>query len=130
MLLRGCSGAGKSDLALRLIDGGATLVADDQVVLRPVGGKVVAAAPPALRGLLEVRGLGIVRLPVCDAAPLALVADLRPARAIERMPEPATCTLCGIALPLLAVAARHASTAAFIRVALRAYTARESLTAP
>ena len=57
-LLRGPSGCGKSDLALRLIDRGARLVADDRVVLTVEDGAVVAAAPPPLAGLLEVRGLG------------------------------------------------------------------------
>lgn len=120
VLLRGPPGAGKSDLALRLIDGGARLIADDRVELRRVGARVFASAPAALAGLLEVRGLGIVRLPAGEPAPLALVADLDPAREIERLPEAERCTLCGIALPLLAAAARRASAAALIRVALRA----------
>src|SRR6185312_10220968 len=56
VLLRGPSGSGKSDLALRLIDAGARLVADDQSELRRVGEVVVVRAPDALRGLIEVRG--------------------------------------------------------------------------
>lgn len=119
VLLRGPSGAGKSDLALRLIDGGARLVADDQVALRPAGGRLIAAAPPALAGLLEVRGLGIVRLPAGEPAPLALVVELDPARPVERLPETPVCTLCGVELPLLGLAARHASAAAVVRVAVR-----------
>lgn len=120
MLLRGPPGAGKSDLALRLIDGGARLVADDRVELRRVGPRVFASAPTALAGLLEIRGLGIVRLPEGGPAPLVLVADLDPAHEIERLPQAERCTLCGIALPLLAAAPRRASAAALIRVALRA----------
>ena len=58
VLLCGPSGSGKSDLALRLIDGGAQLVADDQVVLRAEGGRIVARAPEALAGRMEVRGIG------------------------------------------------------------------------
>lgn len=119
VLLRGPPGAGKSDLALRLIDGGALLVADDRVVLRRAGARVFASAPAALAGLLEVRGLGIVRLPARESAPLALVADLDPARGIERLPEAERCVLCGVALPIVAVAPRRASAAALIRVALR-----------
>ena len=119
VLLCGPSGAGKSDLALRLIDAGGVLVSDDQVALRPAEGRVTASAPDALAGLLEVRGLGIVRMPRCDAVSLALVADLDPALAIERMPDPAARTLCGIPVPALTVAARHASAAALIRAALR-----------
>lgn len=72
ILLLGPPGSGKSDLALRLIDRGFELVADDRVVL--VDG--AAAPPPALAGLLEVRGLGLLRLPFRAPAPVALVLEL------------------------------------------------------
>ena len=62
LLLRGPSGAGKSDLALRLIDAGARLIADDQSVLRREGGRLLAAVPAAIAGLIEVRGVGILRV--------------------------------------------------------------------
>jgi len=63
VLLRGPSGSGKSDLALRLIDGGAKLVADDQVELAlDAAGRVMARAPATLSGLLEVRGIGPAKL--------------------------------------------------------------------
>jgi len=90
VVVRGPSGAGKSDLALRLLDRGFRLVADDQVVVHPRAGQVEASAPPALRGLLEVRGLGIVGVPVVDGAvTVALVVDLVPGGPVERLPEPA-----------------------------------------
>jgi len=77
VLLRGPSGSGKSDLALRLIDGGACLVADDQVELAlDAAGRVMAQAPRALAGLLEVRGIGILRMETARTAPVALVVDL------------------------------------------------------
>lgn len=120
VLLQGPSGAGKSDLALRLIDGGALLVADDRVALRRAGDRILAAAPPVLEGLIEVRGVGILRLPHAGPTPLALIVDLDPARGSERLPGARTRTLRGVALPLLTLAARHASAAAAIRVALRA----------
>ena len=72
VLLLGPSGAGKSDLLLRLLDYGFVLVADDQV--RIIGG--VATAPDALAGLLEVRGLGIVKLPFIRHCPLVLAVEL------------------------------------------------------
>src|SRR5262249_10210087 len=62
VLLRGPSGAGKSDLALRLIDRGARLIADDQTHLARKGRALVATAPPAIAGMIEVRGIGIVKL--------------------------------------------------------------------
>ena len=118
VLLCGPSGSGKSDLALRLIDGGAQLVADDQVVLRAEAGRIVARAPEALAGRMEVRGIGIVAVTHIAAAPVALVVDLVAAAAVERMPEPARRTLLDIALPLVALAPFEASTPAKIRLAL------------
>ena len=86
MLFRGPSGAGKSDLALRLIGRGWQLVADDQVMLK--ADKV--SAPPTLRGMLEIRGLGIFTgLPVAENAQLCLVVDLAARADVPRLPEPA-----------------------------------------
>ena len=82
VLLIGPPGAGKSDLVLRLLGRGFDLVADDQVDIAE--GQV--SAPAALAGLLEVRGLGILRLPYVPSAHLALVVDLT-LRA-DRLPEP------------------------------------------
>lgn len=123
VLLRGPSGVGKSDLALRLIDAGATLVADDQVELELGGGQVIARAPDALEGLLEVRGLGIVRLAFLREIALALVVDLA-AEIPERMPEPATAELLGVALPLLGLDPRPPSAAATLRLAVRVAAGR------
>lgn len=120
LLLRGPSGAGKSDLALRLIDGGALLVADDRVCVTREGQGLVASAPPALAGLIEVRGLGILPVPSIASAPLQLVVDLIAGGAGERLPPPRHITLCGSTLPVLALDPRHASAAAFLRLALRA----------
>ncbi|WP_137126765.1 HPr kinase/phosphorylase [Roseomonas sp. HF4] len=86
VLLLGPPGAGKSDLLLRLMGRGWSLVADDQVVLDGFG----VAAPPALQGMLEVRGLGIFQgLPVARGARLALVAELVAREAVARLPLPA-----------------------------------------
>jgi serine kinase of HPr protein (carbohydrate metabolism regulator) len=121
LLLRGPSGAGKSDVALRLIEAGGRLVADDQTHLARQGKHLVATPPPALAGLIEVRGVGIVRLARAQlqaAAPVALLVDLvRPAE-LERLPEPMHETLLGIALPRLALAPFEASVIAKLRLAL------------
>ena len=86
MLFRGPAGAGKSDLVLRLIGRGWHLVADDQVMLE--GTEV--SAPPALRGMLEIRGLGIfTALPVAENAQLRLVVDMAAQADVPRLPEPA-----------------------------------------
>src|ERR1700733_9775941 len=89
VLLRGPSGAGKSDLALRLIEAGGRLVADDQTHLAKSGRALVATSPKPLAGLIEVRGIGIVRLGrtrLLARAPLALLIDLVRPDQVERMP--------------------------------------------
>lgn len=116
VLLRGPSGAGKSDLALRLIDRGARLVADDQTLLRRVGDRVIAAAPPTISGLIEIRGIGIVTVEATDAAPLFLIADLVPLGAVERMPERTFETILGVPVPLIALTPFEASAAAKLRL--------------
>jgi serine kinase of HPr protein (carbohydrate metabolism regulator) len=118
-LIRGPSGSGKSDLALRLIDGGAVLVADDQTALVHQDGRLFAGVPDSIAGMIEVRGLGIVRLPHCPRAPLILVVDLIPAGSVQRLPERAETVLLGIAVPRLDLAAFEASSAAKVRLAMR-----------
>ena len=123
ILLRGPSGAGKSDLGLRLIAAGARLVADDQVELRRAGRQILARAPPALAGLVEIRGVGIVRVAAVDVAPLVLIADLTLAGEIERLPEPCVERVLGVAVPLIALAPFEASAAAKLFFARRALAA-------
>ncbi|MBX3497951.1 MAG: HPr kinase/phosphatase C-terminal domain-containing protein [Alphaproteobacteria bacterium] len=123
VLLRGGSGAGKSDLALRLIDGGARLVADDRTELTREGDRLIARAPSSIAGLIEARGVGILRLPPQRLAPqatVALIVDLVDPARIERLPEAATEDLLGIALPRVALAPFEASAPAKIRLALLA----------
>jgi serine kinase of HPr protein (carbohydrate metabolism regulator) len=122
VLLRGPSGAGKSDLALRLIETGARLVADDYTAIVNEAGTLVASAPATLRGLLEVRGLGIIRIDPVSSAPLVAVVELVAADAVPRLPEPATCDILGIALPTFRFAAFDAAAAAKVRLAVRVVT--------
>ena len=123
ILLRGPPGCGKSDLALRLIDGGARLIADDQAVLQLEQDRVIVRAPATIAGLIEVRGVGILRLDTFPEAPLALVVDLVPAAQVERLPEPRCETVLGLAVPLIALAPFEASAAAKLRFALRTLAA-------
>src|SRR4030095_5211048 len=92
ILILGPSGAGKSDLTLRLIDSGATLVADDVVELKREGNALLLSSPPEgpgdLKGKMEVKGLGIMSVPVAPPeVPLALVVRSTPPAEGELMPE-------------------------------------------
>jgi HPr kinase/phosphorylase len=120
ILLRGPSGSGKSDLALRLIDGGAQLVADDQTLLRREGERVLASAPPAIGGLLEVRGVGVVRVGAIATAPLLLIADLTLSGDIERLPERRVEIVLGRPVAVVDLAPFEASAPAKLRLFRRA----------
>lgn len=118
VVLRGKSGSGKSDLALRLIDGGAVLVADDQIQLVLSGGLVHASAPAAIAGLLEVRGVGVVPMPALARVPLALVVNLVPLEEVARLPDAKTENILGLDLPVLDFFAFEASAPQKVKVAL------------
>lgn len=107
VLLAGRSGAGKSDLAIRLVDRGAALVSDDYTELRRIGGTLLARAPAAIAGRIELRGVGIVDLEPASDVPICLHADLD--QAPERLPEPATIRLGGLDIPSVALAALEPS---------------------
>lgn len=130
VLLRGKPGAGKSDLALRLIDTPgyglgpellrAELIADDQVMLEQVAGVLLASCPNPIKHRLEIRGLGIVDRMSGGPVPLALVVDLLPGLAVERLPADSdrSTSLLEVRLPRLALDPFTASAPAKIRAAL------------
>lgn len=120
ILLRGPSGAGKSDLALQLIDQGARLVADDYVALSADNGRLVGATPHTIRGLLEVRGVGVMEVPSSTSVLIKLVADLVISGDIPRLPEPGWVELEGIRVSRITLFSREASATAKIRLALSA----------
>jgi HPr kinase/phosphorylase len=76
VLIRGASGSGKSDLALRLIDRGAVLIADDYCHIKAENGRIVATAPDSIAGQIEVRGLGIQTMNFEQQATIHLIVDL------------------------------------------------------
>jgi len=123
VLLRGPSGSGKSDLAFRFLEhyADAWLIADDQVRLTPRGGHLLPSPPEALAGLLEVRGLGLVRRAVPAAAmvpPLALIVDLADRAGIARIAEPKHERLHGVDLPVVPLACFEPSAPAKLALAL------------
>lgn len=130
VLLLGPPGAGKSDLALRLIDQPGTgisgaiktamLVADDQVLVTRQGDALLASAPASLAGRLEIRGLGIVPVACIDRVRLALAVRLAAAATIERLPETESQRFwsCGLSLPEIALDPLVASAPARLRAAV------------
>jgi len=120
VVLLGPPASGKSDLALRLIDAGGRLVADDRLLVERRGEQLIGRAPEALAGLIEVRGLGIMRVEHCAGAPLGLVVELDGAASWPRLPEPMTHELLGVALPFFRLDPRASSTCAKIKLALAA----------
>lgn len=126
-LIRGTSGAGKSDLALRclglgpsaLLPGPVQLVSDDQVVLVRQGLALRASAPEPIRGLLEVRGIGILNVGWVDDCELRLVVDLVADGACERLPErDSTVAIAGVLLPRIAISPFEASAPLKLALAL------------
>ena len=100
-LIEGPSGIGKSDLAMRTLGLGATLVADDRVILWRSGGRLYGRAPAALAGLLEIRGVGIVRRTPRILAEVSLVIACQSGpQSVERYPEQRFVERMGVRLPL------------------------------
>ena len=128
VLILGEPGSGKSALALRLIDEPgygisgillrSELVADDQVIVTRDQDRLMASAPATLRGKLEIRGLGIVTLAIPLSVSLTLVVKLQDHSAIERLPDPATFNILGVALPLVEMDGKMPSAPTLLRAAL------------
>ena len=117
VLIRGPSGSGKSDLALRLLDRGFALVSDDQTIVSRDGNRLIASAPPTIAGKLEVRGVGIVEMEHEDEVPIAIVVELT--SDIQRIPDDSREQfILGIALPLVSIDALTASAPSKVALAL------------
>lgn len=117
VLIAGPSGSGKSDLALRLLDRGFTLVSDDRTIVRKEGSKLVAIAPETIKGKLEIRGLGIVDMEAVSDMPVALVVELT--GDMQRMPDDSReRIILGVGIPLINVDAMTASAPSKVAVAL------------
>jgi len=117
VVIEGRSGAGKSDLALRLIDRGARLVADDQTLLVRQGTELVARCPATIAGRIEVRGLGILPVDATPEAPVALIVRL--GEEDQRMPERRVRRIAGISVREVTLDPFRASTPIKVEIALR-----------
>jgi serine kinase of HPr protein (carbohydrate metabolism regulator) len=117
VLITGPSGSGKSDLALRLLDRGFTLVSDDQTLVRKDGNRLLASAPPTIAGKLEIRGIGIVDMDRVEDVPVALLVELT--SEIRRLPDDSReRPILGIPLPLITIDAMPASAPSKVALAL------------
>ena len=117
VVISGPSGSGKSDLALRLLDRGFTLVSDDQTLLRRDGERLLATAPPNIAGKLEIRGIGIVDMEQLSDVPVALVVELT--SDIQRLPDDSReRPILGVNLPLISIDAMTASAPSKVALAL------------
>ena len=117
VLITGPSGSGKSDLTLRLLDRGFTLVSDDQTLVRREGDRLIATAPPTIAGKLEIRGIGIVEMETVSEVPVALLVELT--SEIRRLPDDSReRPVLGVPLPLVSVDAMTASAPSKVALAL------------
>ena len=117
VLIMGPSGSGKSDLALRLLDRGFTLVSDDQTIVKKSGDRLLASAPPTIAGKLEVRGIGIVDMEHVGDVPVALIVELT--SEIQRLPDDSReRPILGVRLPLITIDAMTASAPSKVALAL------------
>jgi serine kinase of HPr protein (carbohydrate metabolism regulator) len=117
VLISGPSGSGKSDLALRLLDRGFTLVSDDQTIVRRDGERLIASPPPNIAGKLEIRGIGIVEMEHVGDMPVALLVELT--SDIQRLPDDdRERPILGVPLPLISVDAMAASAPSKVALAL------------
>ncbi len=118
VLLTGPSGSGKSDLALRMLDRGFTLVSDDQTIVRKDSDRLIASAPPNIAGKLEIRGIGIVEMERVDNVAIALIVELTNSQ-IQRLPDDSReRPILGVKLPLVTIDALTASAPSKVALAL------------
>ena len=117
VLISGPSGSGKSDLALRMLDRGFTLVSDDQTIIKKDGARLLASAPPTIAGKLEIRGLGIVEVERVNNIPIALIVELT--SDIQRLPDDSReRPILGVPLPIVTIDAMTASAPSKVAIAL------------
>lgn len=118
ILLLGPSGSGKSDMALRLIDRGATLISDDGVLVEAGDPFPLLRTAPNIAGMIEIRGVGIVKMPFADSIPLNLAVAL--ADILERLPPPEQSkSIAGSEIPFVRISAFESSAPIKVEQALR-----------
>jgi len=118
VMITGASGSGKSDLALRLLDRGFSLVSDDQTIVKRVGSHLLASPPPNIAGQLAIRGIGIIAMDNLSDLPVALSVELTSSD-IQRLPDDSQeRPILGVKLPLITIDAMTASAPSKVALAL------------
>lgn len=124
VLLTGASGSGKSDLALRLIDRGAMLISDDQVILDSESGPPILRQAPNIQGKLEVRGIGIIDFDSAENANLRLIVKL--GNIPERLPSSfARSDFFGYSIPHICLSGFETSAPIKVEIALKSIVDQE-----
>ena len=118
VLIRGPSGSGKSDLALRLIDNGAGLISDDQVIIKVVGQELYLSPPESISGLIEVRGVGVIKIEYDRDIRLCLIVELDPSNDVQRTPRVKEELIKNIPVPVINLNAFENSVLAKIKMVL------------
>ena len=117
ILIRGQSGSGKSDLALRLIDSGATLISDDLTICKKIDDYLYLYPHSETKGLLEVREIGIMTVPYVENIKLTLVVELVDEK-FERLPRIMSCNILGMKFPKIKIFGKSSSAVAKIKIKL------------
>ena len=121
LMISGLSGIGKSDLALRLIDSGATLISDDITICKRVNNKVYLFPPNKTKGLLEVREIGIINVPYVENINLVMIIHLLK-KNNERIPEKKFKRILGLNFPVLSLNGKTPSSVIKVKVKLNEIT--------
>tara|TARA_B100000963_G_C22629433_1_gene674110 strand:+ start:2584 stop:3009 length:426 start_codon:yes stop_codon:yes gene_type:complete len=117
VLIIGDSGSGKSDLALRLIDSGATLISDDVTICKKRSNQITLSCPKETKGLLEVREVGIITVPYVEEVKLIMVVKLTNI-GLKRLPDKSFSKILDIKVPLLSLDGKNPSDVVKVKVKL------------
>ena len=125
LLLTGISGSGKSDLALRIMDAGGSLISDDYTVLTVTEHQLIASPPETIKGMMEVRGVGLLKVPTIRSARIDVMVICQTKESIERLPPVIHTQIQGIQLRQLNLYPFESSAVAKLRAFLQNQSTHE-----
>ena len=118
ILIKGPSGSGKTDLALRLIESGGKLISDDQVIIKKKAERLFLSSPKELNGLMQLSGIGIVKVDYVQNIPLELVVKLQPYNVLDPFPINREEFIKDLSIPALNLYSFAVSATSKIKIAL------------